>query len=67
MSVDDLLQIIKTEQLDTPILYSDKGYSSDCVILERSGETWKVFITSERAWPIDKTIRTFDNESDALE
>lgn len=67
MSIDELLQIIKTEQLDTPILYSDKGYSSDSVTLERNGEMWRAFITSERAWPIDKTIRTFDNEPEALE
>lgn len=66
MTVDELLRVVDNERLDPPVLY-DARQRPDAVVLERDHHTWTVYVTSERAWPVESTIRSFDGESSALE
>ncbi|MGJ6980676.1 hypothetical protein ACSDQ9_09140 [Aestuariimicrobium soli] len=71
MTIDEFLAIVRAEQLDLPVLPGGTR-RPDAVALEvdeANGQPprWRVSILSERAWPLDSTVRTFTSESDALE
>lgn len=67
MNVDELMHIVQADHLDAPVLYGVRRHRPDAVVLERDGAAWKVYLTSERAWPVESTVRTYANESEALE
>lgn len=66
MTVGELMRIVQVEELATPVLYGE-GNRENAVVLEREGEIWKAYLTDERTGMFEKTLRTFDNESEALE
>ncbi|MEY2849449.1 MAG: hypothetical protein RI885_2116 [Actinomycetota bacterium] len=65
MNVDELMEIVGAEHLGSPVLYGARR--PDAVVLERDDATLKVYLTSERAWPVESTVRSFVSESEALE
>lgn len=67
MDLDGLMRIVRDEQLETPVVYGAGRLSDEAVVLERDGDRWRVFIVNERATPIESTVRSFDDESSALE
>lgn len=67
MNVDELMQIVQAEQLDTPVLYGVGRLHLDAVVLEGDGATWSVYLVDERTQPFESTRRMFDSESAALE
>lgn len=67
MDAGELMRIVDAEGLDKPVLYGVGGLHNDAVVLEREGDAWKVYLVDERHAVIESTLRTFDDESDALE
>lgn len=67
MDAAQLMQIVRSEGLDTPVLYGAGRLHDDAVVLERDGDAWKVYLVDERDAVIPSTVRTFDSESEALE
>lgn len=67
MDTGELMRIVQEEQLETPILYGGGRIYDESVVLTRDGAAWKVYVANERAGVIGNTLRTFDNESSALE
>ena len=67
MDVAELMRIVRSEGLETPILYGDAPLRNDAVVLEHAGAEWKVFLANERGGLHASTVRLFDSESDALE
>lgn len=67
MNADELMQIVRAEHLDTPVLYGVGPLHLDAVVLESDGATWTVYLVDERMQPFESTVRTFDSESAALE
>jgi len=67
MDTSELMRIVREEDLETPILYGAGGYRAEAVALERDDAEWKVFVANERGGVMGSTLKTFDNESDALE
>jgi hypothetical protein len=67
MNVDELMNVVRAEHLDTPVLYGVGRLHLDAVVLERDGATWKVYLTDERTQPFESTVRAFPSEPEALE
>ena len=67
MDLDSLRRDIELESLDTPVIYGDTKRKHGSVVLDRDGVEYKVFVSDERGGMYERTFRTFDNESDALE
>jgi hypothetical protein len=67
MDASELLRIVRAEGLDTPVLYGAGRLHNDAVVLDRDGDTWSVYLVDERHAVIESTLRTFDNEPEALE
>lgn len=63
----ELARIIEAEALSNPALTTDERHRADAVVLEEGDGQWTVYLNSERGWPIGSTVRTFDNESEALD
>lgn len=66
MDVDELMQVVRTERLDTPVLYGVGDIHADAVVLAHKGTVWTSYLIDERDAPITSTLRSFDNESRAL-
>lgn len=67
MDTSELMQTVRDEGLDAPVLYGEGRLHDDSVVLERDGDMWKVFLIDERHAVIESTLRTYDNEPEALE
>ena len=67
MDANELMRIVRAEGLDTPVLYGVGRLHNDAVVLDRDSDAWKVNLVDDRDAVIESTLRTFDNESDALE
>ena len=67
MNAGDLMQIVREEGLDTPVLYGAGRLHDAAVVLERDGDRYTVFLVDERHNPIRSTIRTYGDEAEALE
>ena len=67
MDAAELMRIVGADGLDTPVLYGVGRLHDDAVVLDRDGDAYVVYLVDERHAVIESTLRTFDNESDALE
>lgn len=67
MDTAQLMEIVRDEGLDTPVIDGVGRLHDDAVVLERDGDAWKVYLVDERHAVIESTLRTYTNESDALE
>lgn len=67
MDVSELMAIVAAEDLDMPVIEGAGRLHLDAVVMQREGSSWKVFLVDERHQPIAPTVRSFDDESDALE
>jgi len=67
MDVDELMRIVRDEDLEAPVICGVGQPRSEGVVLERDGTGWKVFVSDERGGVLGTTLRTFDDESEALE
>lgn len=67
MDVNELVQIVRAEGLDAPVLYGAGRLHRDAVVLERDDALCKVYLVDERHAVIESTLRAFESESDALE
>ena len=67
MDTSELMQVVRAEGLDTPVLYGVGRLHDDAVVLERDRDAWKVYLVNERNVVIESTLRMFDSEPDALE
>ncbi|VXB41790.1 conserved hypothetical protein [Microbacterium sp. 8M] len=67
MDIDELKRIVREEDLEVPVLYGVGERQSEGVVLERDDTGWKVYVSDERGGVLGKTLRTFDNEPEALE
>lgn len=67
MDSGELMRIVHAEALDTPFLYGVGRLHDGSVVLERDGDSWKVYLVDERDAVIASTLRTFNDESDAFE
>lgn len=67
MDAADLMEIVRAEALDVPVLDDRPRDRADAVVAARGETAWSVYLTDERAGVIESTLRTFDSESDALE
>ncbi len=67
MNTAQLAAIVQDEGLDTPVIDGVGRLHDDAVVMERDGDGWKVYLVDERHAVIESTLRTYSNESDALE
>ena len=67
MDVAELMRIVESEKLETPILYGDAPLRNDAVVLERADSGWKVYLADERGGFHASTVKLFDSESVALD
>ncbi|MFT3799076.1 hypothetical protein [Microbacterium sp.] len=61
------MQIVEDEHLDVPVLNGVGRLQLDAVVLERRGDGWTAYLVDERAQPFETTVKTFVDESDALD
>ncbi|MGP6170986.1 hypothetical protein ACTU6U_00765 [Microbacterium sp. A196] len=66
MDVDELMHVVRTEHLDTPVLYGVGDLYMDAVVLERGGGVWRTHLTDDQSAIITHTMRTFNDETAAL-
>ena len=67
MNTDELMRVVREENLEAPVLHGVGDMRAEVVVLEREGSEWRVFVANERGGVMGSTLATFDNESDALE
>ncbi len=67
MNTARLMQIVREEGLDTPVIDGVGRLHRDAVVLERNGDAWQVYLVDERHAVIQSTLRTYADESDALD
>jgi len=67
MTVDQLMRIVRDEDLATPVLYGSGPLVMDAVVLERNDGRWRAFISDERGSVMGRTEAFFNSESDALD
>jgi len=67
MDADELMQAVRDEGLDTPVLDGQGRLHAGAVVLHHVGDAWDVYLVDERHAVIASTLRTYDVESDALE
>jgi len=67
MNITELMKIVHAEKLDAPILYGEGSPVPDAVVLKQNDKGLQVYVSDERAAAIGSTLKTFDNESEALE
>lgn len=58
--------IIEREEPSDALFLDECSRHDDAVVFEPRKKDWAVYLTSERAWPIDSTYRIFATESEAL-
>lgn len=67
MDTTELLQTIRLEGLGIPVIYGVGDRRNDATVIERDGNSWRVYLSDDRGGMYVKTLRAFDNESDALD
>lgn len=67
MDVDELMAVVRAEGLDSPVLYGNGRLRNDAVVLDHDGDSWRVYLIGERNRMWERTLRSFDSESAALE
>lgn len=67
MTRDELKAIIVSEGLVDALFLDESSIGEDRVVLAPHDGGWQVYLTIERAAVVPSTVRTFDDESDALE
>ncbi len=67
MNILEVKKHIKIKDLSCVNFYNIDELREDQVVICKSSDTWSVFITDERANPIDGSFLTFDTEEDALD
>ncbi|WP_431802456.1 hypothetical protein [Microbacterium sp. bgisy203] len=67
MNVDELMQVVRNERLDAPVLYGAGQPGLDDVVVRSDDGRWRVYLSDERGEPFAATLREFANESDALQ
>ena len=67
MDTNELMAIVRDENLETPVLYGAGTLRAEVFVLDRDASGWKVYVADERGGVIESTLATFDDESDALE
>jgi hypothetical protein len=67
MGISELLSIVKAENLDTPVINGVGSLHLDAVVAEQTAGGWRVYLVDERDQVIAPTLRSFDDESRALE
>lgn len=65
MDATELLDVVRTEHLDTPVLDDVGDLHADAVVLERGGGVWKTYVVDDELAMITHTLRTFPDETRA--
>lgn len=66
MDTSELMRIVREERLETPVLDGVGTVCAESVVLKRGDALLTVYVADERGGAIGATLRTFNNESDAL-
>ena len=66
MDVDELLHVVRTENLDTPIIDGAGFRRGDAVVVDHAGARWTVHVLDEHEHAIGSTVRMFTDETAAM-
>lgn len=66
MDTNELMQVVRVENLDMPVLYGVGDRHTEAVVLERGGGVWTTSLVDEDFETITATLCTFDTETAAL-
>ena len=67
MTIQEVNDIIKKDHLENYVKFDEEYGGEKRAVICKRGNLWGTYYTSERGWPEDGTLRTFDNLSDALD
>lgn len=67
MTIDDVLEIIKNENLKSYNMDESESLKENQIVLRVVNDEWHVFVTSEKAGLVTGSLCTYKNENDALE
>lgn len=67
MDLEAFRAVVESEGLDQPVVFGSHEKGMDSVVIDRAPEGLTVYISDERGYPFERTIRTFEEESDAFE